>query len=99
MATPVAAVAAACGLSARQLRRRFHRAVGLTPKELGRVQRLRWTCIESLRPGAPPWAELAFLSGFADQAHLVREVGGVTGLSPRSLRTHLGRIEHSHLGP
>jgi AraC-like DNA-binding protein len=95
----ITTVASRCCLSPRQFRRRFGDAVGLTPKEFARVQRIRWACIQSIRPGATPWAELAFLSGFADQAHLVREVGQMMGMSPKLLARRLGRIRHTNVRP
>jgi AraC-like DNA-binding protein len=75
------------GLSERQLRRRFEAAVGYGPKTLQRIVRFRrWL---ALARGAPPerlgLADLAVESGYADQAHLTREVARLAGLPPAAL--------------
>jgi uncharacterized glyoxalase superfamily protein PhnB len=38
------------------------------------------------RPAEPDWARMAAAHGFADHAHMVREVRSLTGLSPTALR-------------
>lgn len=86
-------VARAVGLSARQLRRRFRAGTGLSPKEYARVRRLRTAAEVRLRDG-DPWSQLAARLGFADQAHLVREVGRMTGVPPTLLEGRLRLIEH-----
>lgn len=83
-----AAVARACGLSERQLRRRFARAVGMPPTTYRRVARVNATLHAAHRVPAPPWARLAADLGYADQAHLVREVRALTGSTPTAV---LGR--------
>lgn len=90
-------VAAQVGLSPRQLRRRFVAAVGLTPKELARVRRLRASLVAVVGEADGPWVTLAAAFGYADQAHLIREYRAVVGLTPAALRTHLHRIEHGRL--
>lgn len=74
----VAATAAEVGLSERQLRRRCLDAFGYGPKTLARVLRMQ----EALRlaaRGAPP-AQVAVAAGYADQAHLSREVRALAGV-------------------
>lgn len=93
---PVARVAAAVGLSARHLRRRFRAAVGLSPKELARLRRLR-SSAAGLVHGTETWVELAADHGYADQAHLVREYRGLLGLTPTAFRRHVRRIEHGRI--
>jgi AraC-like DNA-binding protein len=75
------------GLSERQMRRRFDEAIGYGPKKLQRIlrlQRLLWlasresTLVKNL-------AQLSFAAGYADQAHMTREVAAFTGASPRHL--------------
>lgn len=70
------------GFSERQLRRRFHDAVGYGPKTLQRVLRLQRfrTLASSDLVGA------ALEAGYADQAHLTRECRSLTGLTPNQLR-------------
>lgn len=75
----VAAVAAAIGLSERQLQRRVSDAVGYGPKVLARV--LRFRRLQRLSRGLS-LAERALDAGYADQAHMTAEVTRLTGLSP-----------------
>ncbi|MFI0814473.1 helix-turn-helix domain-containing protein [Streptomyces sp. NPDC021098] len=74
----VAEVARAVGLGARQLHRRSLAAFGYGPKTLGRVLRLN-RALELARGGLP-YAEVAVVAGYADQAHLAREVRGLAGV-------------------
>ena len=69
----------------RQARRRFRRAVGLPARTLIRILR-----VQRVLEGAAVHSELALSQlahqyGFADQAHLCREVGAMTGRSPSAL--------------
>lgn len=90
-------VAAAVGLSPRHLQRRFRRAVGLAPKELARLRRVRWACVQALRGDAESWAGVANDSGFADQAHMSREFRRIFGYTPTMIEDYLRRIEHRRL--
>jgi AraC-like DNA-binding protein len=82
-ATPVAALGAAVGLGERHLRRRFATAVGYGPKTFARVARLH-RAIALVRAGEPP-AYAAFAAGYADQAHMTREMRALAGRTPGSL--------------
>ncbi|MBP5870671.1 helix-turn-helix domain-containing protein [Streptomyces scabiei] len=75
---PVAATADELGLGARQLHRRSLAAFGYGPKTLARVLRLR-RALALARDGVP-FAETAARSGYADQAHLARDVRELAGL-------------------
>ncbi|MCI3271547.1 helix-turn-helix transcriptional regulator [Streptomyces cylindrosporus] len=75
---PVAAVADELGLGARQLHRRCLAAFGYGPKTLARVLRLQRAL--ALARGGVSYAETAVLAGFADQAHLARDVKELAGL-------------------
>ncbi|MFF9218341.1 helix-turn-helix domain-containing protein [Streptomyces viridosporus] len=75
---PVAATADGLGLSARQLHRRSLAAFGYGPKTLARILRLRRAL--ALARSGTPFAETAARTGYADQAHLSREVRDLTGL-------------------
>jgi AraC-like DNA-binding protein len=83
----VAAAARAAGLSERQLRRRFERAVGYGPATLARVLRFQRFLQRANAPGAAvaPLARLAAEAGYADQAHLARECRRLAGLPPSAL--------------
>ncbi|MFJ5261875.1 DUF6597 domain-containing transcriptional factor [Streptomyces sp. NPDC088387] len=75
---PVAATADRLGLGARQLHRRSLAAFGYGPKTLARVLRLQ-RALALARAGVP-YAETAARAGYADQAHLAREVRDLAGL-------------------
>ncbi len=75
---PVAAVADAAGLAERTLHRRSLDAFGYGPKTLARVLRLQ-RALAAARSGVP-LADTAMRAGFADQAHLSREVRALAGI-------------------
>jgi AraC-like DNA-binding protein len=72
-------------ISERQLRRRFERSVGYGPRMLGRVRRLQQALARHERAPGMALAELASAAGYADQAHLSREVRQLSGMTPRQL--------------
>lgn len=74
----VADAAEAVGLGERQLHRRSLAAFGYGPKTLARVLRLQ-RALELARRGTP-FAEVAAAAGYADQAHLAREVKALAGV-------------------
>ncbi|MGW0843683.1 helix-turn-helix domain-containing protein [Streptomyces sp. NPDC002787] len=74
----VSATADELGLGARQLHRRSLAAFGYGPKTLARVLRLR-RALALARDGVP-FAETAARTGYADQAHLARDVRELAGL-------------------
>ncbi len=74
---PVAAVADAVGLSPRQLHRRSLDAFGYGPKVLARVLRLQ-RALGLARTGES-LAAVAAAAGYADQAHLSRDVRALAG--------------------
>jgi len=80
----VGALARDLGVSERQLRRRFHAAVGYGPKTLARILRFG-RFVDAIDHGATDLARLAFDAGYADQAHLTRETTRLAGLSPARL--------------
>jgi AraC-like DNA-binding protein len=75
---PVAATADELGLGVRQLHRRSLDAFGYGPKTLARILRLRRALV--LAGAGVPFAETAVRSGFADQAHLARDVKELAGV-------------------
>jgi AraC-like DNA-binding protein len=82
----VARVAETIGLSVRQLRRLLLDATGQGPKTLQRVGRLR-RFLSLADQHRAPWslADLAAAAGYADQAHLTREVRDLAGTTPAGL--------------
>jgi AraC-like DNA-binding protein len=76
------------GWSERTLRRHCHEAFGYGPKTLERI--LRFQRFLRLLPTARvPLAVLASEAGYADQAHLGREVRRLSGQSPSGLMAEL----------
>lgn len=80
-------LADALGISDRQLRRRFHAAVGYGPKTLDRVLRFRRFVSQApaVASGEIDLARLAADLGYADQSHLTRECVRLSGMTPRRL--------------
>lgn len=95
--TTLGEVAEAVGLSPRQMRRRFRREVGLSPKELARIQRLRSAAVDAVFDLEEPWVSIAASRGYADQAHLIREFRGLLGVTPSGFEEHFQRIRHGRL--
>jgi AraC-like DNA-binding protein len=81
----VSAMADAVGLTDRQLRRRCLAAFGYGAKVLQRV--LRFDHAMRLARGGGALADIAYRAGYADQAHLSREVRALAGVSPTGLLT------------
>jgi len=79
----VPALAGSVGLSERQLHRRCLDAFGYGPKMLDRVLRMN-RALDRARSGLG-LAAVAAQTGYADQAHLTREVKALTGVPPRVL--------------
>jgi AraC-like DNA-binding protein len=79
----VRAAAGRAGLSERQLHRRCLPLFGYGPKTLGRV--LRFDRALALARAGKSFAEVAVDAGYADQAHLSREVRGMAGVPLRAL--------------
>jgi AraC-like DNA-binding protein len=90
--TAVHELAGDLGVGERQLRRRFHAAVGYAPKTLDRV--LRFQRFLRLAEGpdghGADLAVLAAMTGYADQAHLARDCRRLSGLSPSDLLVRRG---------
>lgn len=82
----VAATARAAGLGERQLHRRCRELFGYGAKTLQRVLRMRRAL--RIRGTGVPLAEAAAIAGYADQAHLSREIRTLAGVPPRELEGH-----------
>ncbi|MDQ6773319.1 MAG: helix-turn-helix domain-containing protein, partial [Candidatus Dormibacteraeota bacterium] len=87
--TPVAVMADRLGLSPRQLHRRCLPIFGYGARRLARVLRLG-RAVQEARTGVP-LAQVAAGSGYADQAHLSREIRALAGTTPRGLLLELAR--------
>ncbi|NRF70223.1 AraC family transcriptional regulator [Aquincola sp. S2] len=80
--------AAAAAGSARGRERRIKAAAGQPMRTLRRLMRAEQSFLDArnrLVDGSLSWADLAAQRGYADQAHLCREVRSITGLSPTEL--------------
>jgi AraC-like DNA-binding protein len=82
-------LAESLGISDRQLRRRFHQAVGYGPKTLDRVLRFRRLVAQAgaVAAGESDLARVAADLGYADQAHMNRDCLRLSGLTPTALVT------------
>jgi AraC-like DNA-binding protein len=73
------------GASTRNLSRLFHEAVGMAPKRFTRIVRAQ-AALRRLAEAPPPdLNELAAELGYADQAHMTREVRWASGVTPKAL--------------
>lgn len=82
------AAAAGWGASARSIERRIKAWAGQPLRSLRRMNRIEQSFLEArdaIEDGTVSWAELAARTGYADQAHLCREVRELTGHSPTEL--------------
>jgi AraC-like DNA-binding protein len=75
---PVGAIADECGLSPRHLQRRCRSSFGYGPKTLTRILRLQ-SAVALARAGRP-FADVSVTAGYADQAHLSRDVKALAGV-------------------
>jgi AraC-like DNA-binding protein len=81
-ARPIAELAAELGISHGHLDREFTRVVGLAPRRLARVLRVRRLLEQLDIEEAVVWSRLAADLGWYDQAHLIRDVTRHTGVPP-----------------
>ena len=78
----LAELVAASGLGERQLQRRFAEVVGISPRALGGVIRLR-RVFEALRDSPlASWSELAQAAGFFDHPQMARDFRRLIGRTP-----------------
>jgi AraC-like DNA-binding protein len=77
------------GHSTRQIARRVKSWTGVTERDLhglGHTEQLYAKMHEAIANGDVDWAGLAAASGFADQAHMIRQIRRHTGFTPEQLR-------------
>jgi hypothetical protein len=77
------------GTSERHLRRACNAAFGYGPRTLRRIVRFQQVVRLLAGPDAPSLVDAALATGHVDQAHLSREVGAFSGLTPGGLRLAL----------
>ncbi len=92
----VAATADAVGIGLRSLHRRCLPALGYGPKTLAKIFRLN-RALDLARIGTP-LATVAATAGYADQAHLSREVKALAGVPLRRLLSSAAQADDSRPG-
>ena len=91
--------ALAADRSDRHLDRRIKDAAGQPLRRLRRLQRLERSFLAAraqLQAGSLSWADIAADAGFADQAHLSREMREITGDSPRDWARRLAEDDEGY---
>lgn len=84
------------GRSTRQVARRVRSWTGVSQRDLqglGHTEQLYAKLYEAVQNGDVDWAGLAAASGFADQAHMIRQMRRHTGFTPEQLRRSAGNDE------
>jgi AraC-like DNA-binding protein len=81
-AQPISELAGRIGVSHEHLDREFARIVGLGPRTLARILRMRALLGSIDVFGTVTWTERAAELGWFDQAHLIRDFRKLTGMSP-----------------
>ena len=99
---PVSDIARGLGVSHGHLDRQFTEQVGLSPRTLARILRMR-RLLEAIDVHGPVgWADQAAELGWSDQAHLIRDFKRHTGVTPSQYlaaqRSTYDRTDGSHLG-
>ena len=75
-----------CCLGKKQFEREFCLHVGMNPKEYSRIVRFQKTLKQMQHQQRETnQADLAYLSGYADQSHMIREFKSLCGYTPLSL--------------
>jgi len=77
----IAHIRDALGISERSLRRKCHEVFGYGPKTLHRILRLQAFMAAVRKDGAQGLGSLAFAAGYADQAHMSREIRDLCGMT------------------
>ena len=73
------------GVSQRQLSRKFQQCLGISPKEYLRVTRFIRSLQHLKRYPDQSLTDLAYESGYYDQAHFIRDYKAYTGHTPREV--------------
>jgi AraC-like DNA-binding protein len=94
----VRTLAATSGLSARRVQMIFRDDVGLTPKQLLRINRLQHVLALAQSADRPAWARIAVQAGYFDQAHLNHDARAIAGATPLQLLRLPGELTHAFLG-
>lgn len=88
--TRIRELAAELDWSRKHLNEKFHEVVGVGPKTVARMARFN-RAIEMASAGNSRWADIAFATGYADQAHMTREFREFAGITPGQFAVTFGR--------
>jgi AraC-like DNA-binding protein len=83
-----------CGISGRQLERRFLQEVGIGPKLLSRILRFQQV-FRAVERDDVQWAPIAVECGYYDQSHLIRDFQQFARQSPAVLFAHQSHLTES----
>ncbi len=83
-------MAASASLSVRQFERQFKTELGMPPKLFARIARFQFALDAKLVNPHRSWLEVAHVSAYYDQMHLVRDFQHLAGASPSHLMLQLG---------
>lgn len=72
-------------ISQRQLSRRFNHCVGLSPKEFAKINRFIHSLAQLKKYPSVSLTEVAYESGYYDQAHFIHTYKEYTGITPSEL--------------
>jgi AraC-like DNA-binding protein len=88
----IAATAPELGVGERQTQRQYRTHIGLSPAQARRLQRMNAAVYALRDPNSPArtLADLAAELGYADQAHMARELRQLAFLPPSRLEEHIG---------
>lgn len=78
-------LAAKTGISNRQMARRFNQRIGVSPKEFACTTRLLNALRVLKQRPALSLTEIAYESGYYDQAHFIHEIKEYSGVTPTNL--------------
>jgi AraC-like DNA-binding protein len=83
----------AVSVSPRQLQRSFRDQLGTSPKTYSRLIRFRNAYLQMHKlEEAGGWAGISYASGYADQAHFIREFKEFTGQIPNVMLNNAGQV-------
>jgi AraC-like DNA-binding protein len=95
----IAALAGEIGWSRKHLVGRFRSELGLAPKPVARMMRFHRACRLARSGTETGWAGVAAESGYADQAHLVREFSALAGETPTAWARRLALVDSRLVRP
>jgi len=79
----VGQLAARLAVSERHLCRDFNAMFGMGPKQFARIRRIER--VLAARAQGATWADIAYATGFTDQAHMINDFTAIVGVSPAEL--------------